>query len=111
MFEEKEVQDFPHDGGYTAKQEIFVVMKNTDREGSSRQIFGINTVEDMVQVLANFISKFIINYEIYKFVYKYKDLWIEVRILFENKVTVCSTFPWSCTNFILIDGIEIPKVK
>jgi hypothetical protein len=48
VFEEKEVQDFPHDGGYTAKQEIFVVMKNTDREGSSRQIFGINTVEDQV---------------------------------------------------------------
>lgn len=40
--------DFPHDGGYTAKQEIFVVMKNTDREGS-RQFFGINTVDDQIQ--------------------------------------------------------------
>jgi hypothetical protein len=42
--------DFPHDGGYTAKQEIFVVMKNTDREGS-RQFFGINTVDDQVTIL------------------------------------------------------------
>ncbi len=50
VFEEKEVMDFPHDGGYTAKQEIFVVMKNTDREGS-RQFFGINTVDDQVTIL------------------------------------------------------------
>ena len=42
--------DFPHDGGYTAKQEIFVVMKNTDREGS-RQFFGINTVDDQVIIV------------------------------------------------------------
>lgn len=35
VFEPKEMVDFPHDGGYTAKQEIFVVMKNTDREEGS----------------------------------------------------------------------------
>ena len=35
MFEAKEIVDFPHDGGYTAKQEIFVVMKNTDRGASA----------------------------------------------------------------------------
>ena len=35
VFEAKEIVDFPHDGGYTAKQEIFVVMKNTDRGASA----------------------------------------------------------------------------
>ena len=32
IFEEKPSQDFPQDGGYLQKQEIFVVTKNTDRE-------------------------------------------------------------------------------
>ena len=59
VFEEKKVQDFPHDGGYTAKQEIFVVMKNTDREGSSRPVFGINNVDD--QVINRATYEFIFN--------------------------------------------------
>jgi hypothetical protein len=49
IFEAKEIEDFPHDGGYTAKQEIFVVMKNTDRGCANSLV--VDNIEDQVTIL------------------------------------------------------------